>query len=260
MENNIQSSELILMLSIGILFMTAFALAFILFFNLSQRRLISQKLKQQEDLLYNNIQTQEIERQRIAKDLHDEIGSQLNIIKLNIHRLNRKKDDVVVFKNTIQEIQELLGNTIQTTRKISHDLLPSVLEKFGLIAAINELCDNYQDTAVQLSFTIEENSASINDKSIELSIFRVLQEFISNAIRHGDASLITIHLWSNEEQLKLIFKDNGKGFNSNDKNFKPGLGISNMNSRIDMIGGKINITSTINEGTTANILVNKSKT
>ena len=256
MESNIQTAELTLMITIGILFMTAFALAFILFFNFSQRKLVTQKLKQQEDLLHNIIKTQESERQRIAKDLHDEIGSQLNIIKLNLHRLKRKKDNVTIFENTLGDIQELLGNTIRTTRQISHDLLPSVLDKFGLIPAINELSDNYQDTDVELSFIIEENTAEINDKSIELNIFRILQEFISNAIRHGEATIITILLSSNNSRLQVILKDNGKGFDSNDKKFKAGLGINNMNSRMDMIGGKIKITSTINKGTTANLLVN----
>ena len=109
MESNIQTAELTLMITIGILFMTAFALAFILFFNFSQRKLVTQKLKQQEDLLHNIIKTQESERQRIAKDLHDEIGSQLNIIKLNLHRLKRKKDNVTIFENTLGDIQELLG-------------------------------------------------------------------------------------------------------------------------------------------------------
>lgn len=256
MESNIQTAELTLMVTVGILFMTAFALAFILFFNFSQRKLISQKLKQQEDLLHSIIKTQETERQRIARDLHDEIGSQLNIIKLNLHRLKRKKDDATIFKNTLEEIQELLGNTIQTTRQISHDLLPSVLDKFGLIAAIKELSDYYKDTNVELSFVIEENTSEINDKSIELNIFRVLQEFINNAIRHGEATLITIQLSVKQQQLQLILKDNGRGFDVNSKKFKAGLGISNMNSRMNMIGGQIKITSTINEGTTANLSVN----
>lgn len=259
MESGIQSAEFEFMITIGILFMTAFALAFILFFNFSQRKLIAQKLKQQEDLLYNVIKTQEEERQRIAKDLHDEIGSQLNIIKLNLHRLERKKDDAIIVRKTLKEIQELLGNTIQTTRQISHDLLPSVLDKFGLIAAINELSDHYQETTVELSFVVVENTSIIDDKSIELNIFRVLQEFISNAIRHGEATSITIQLWLNAQQLRLILMDNGKGFDSNNKEFKAGLGISNMNSRMDMIGGRIKIKSTINEGTTANLLVNLNK-
>lgn len=260
MENSIQTAELTLMITVGILFMTAFALAFILFFNFSQRRLISQKLKQQEDLLHNIINTQEAERQRIAKDLHDEIGSQLNIIKLNLHRLKRKKDDVKIFENTLHDIQELLGTTIQTTRQISHDLLPSVLDKFGLVAAINEMCDNYSNTSVELLLTIEENTTKINDKSIELNIFRVLQEFVNNAIRHGQATKINIQFWLNEHQLQLILTDNGKGFDVNSKKFKAGLGISNMNSRMDMIGGTINIKSTIDKGTTANLLVNFSET
>ena len=97
MENNIQTSELALMIAVGILFMTAFALVFILFFNFSQRKLVTQKLQQQKDLLHSIIKTQESERQRIAKDLHDEIGSQLNIIKLNLYTMITFKLKLSVF-------------------------------------------------------------------------------------------------------------------------------------------------------------------
>lgn len=256
MESSIQSGEFDVMIAIGILFMTAFALAFILFFNFAQRKLIAQKLKQQEALLYNVMQTQETERQRIAKDLHDEIGSQLNIINLNLHRLKRKREEPQVFEETLKEIQALLVKTIKTTREISHDLLPSILEKFGLVEALQELSDNYSETAVELQLDIVENSSAITEKSIELNIFRVIQELINNAIRHGNASIIIIQFFLNKEHLSITVIDNGSGFDTNSKKQKAGLGLSNMESRMAMIRGQIKFKSVINEGTTANLLLN----
>lgn len=244
-----------LMIAIGVLFMTAFALAFVLFFNFSQRKLVTQKLEQQEALIRNIIQTQETERQRIAKDLHDEIGSQLNIINLNLHRLKRKYDDPQIFEETIKEVQDLLAVTIKGTRKISHDLLPSTLENFGLIAAIQELCEQYSETNIKLHFEIQEENGTIADKSVELNIFRILQELISNSIRHGNATQITIRFWLNEKILNLTIEDNGKGFDKN--KYKPGLGLSNIESRIKMCHGRFFINSTIDEGTISEILISK---
>ena len=248
-------TDLDLMLAIGILFMTAFALAFVLFFNFSQRKLVTEKLKQQEALISHIIGTQEKERQRIAKDLHDEIGSQLNIINLNLHRLKRKHKDPKIFEEIITDVQDILATTIQTTRKISHDLLPSTLGNFGLIAAIQELSENYSNTSVQLQFQIEENKATFDDKSVELNIFRVLQELISNATRHGEATLITIQFWCNDEHLKLIVQDNGKGFDTNAPKIKAGLGLSNIENRMKMSNGKVKIDSVINQGTTIELFV-----
>lgn len=141
-------------------------------------------------------------------------------------------------------------------RQISYDLSPCVLEKFGLIAAIKELRDNYKDTNVELSFVIEENTFQINDKSIELNIFRVLQEFIDNAIRCGDATLITICLSVTKQKLQLILKDNRSGVNVSSEKLRTGIGFSNMNSRMEMIGGRINIRSTKNQGIVASLSVN----
>ena len=256
MESYFQGIELNLVITVGILFMTVLVLAFILFFNFSRNKLITKKLKEQEHLLYDIIKTQEAEKQGTSRVLHDEIGSQLNVVKLNLHRLKRKKDDAIIFENTLEDIQVLLGSTIQMVRQISYDLSPCVLEKFGLIAAIKELRDNYKDTNVELSFVIEENTSQINDKSIELNIFRVLQEFIDNAIRCGNATLITVCLSITKQKLQLILKDNRSDVNVNSEKLRTGIGFSNMNSRMEMIGGRINIRSTKNHGIVASLSVN----
>lgn len=256
MENSIQSGELTFIIGVGVLFMTAFALAFILFFNFSQRKLLAEKAKQQEILLHNIITAQEQERQRIAKDLHDVIGTQLNIINLNLFRLQKKRDNSEIFNATFKEVHGLLGETILKTRQISHELLPSVLDKFGLIAAIIELGDNLEDTAVNLEFNYEKDTAEIS-KTTELNLFRVLQELVNNAVRHGESTEILVDLIIENNKLKLIVRDNGKGFDV-DLN-KSGLGLSNINSRLEMIKGQMRIESVINTGSSFFIDVNLSK-
>lgn len=256
MENSIQSGELTFIIGVGVLFMTAFALAFILFFNFSQRKLLAEKTKQQEILLHNIITTQEQERKRIAQDLHDVIGTQLNIINLNLFRLQQKRESVEIFEKTFQEVHQLLNETIKTTRQISHELLPSVLDKFGLVEAIVELCDNFEDTTVGLDFTYQKDDSKPS-KIAELNIFRVLQELINNAIRHGESKNILINLMIKNNRLNLTVEDDGKGFDVKLK--KTGLGLSNINSRLEMIHGKMEIDSIINESSKFSIEVRLDK-
>ncbi len=256
MENSIQSGELTFIIGIGVLFMTAFALAFILFFNFSQRKLLAEKSKQQEILLHNIISAQEQERKRIAQDLHDVIGTQLNVINLNLFRLQKKRNNSEIFESTFQQIHGLLNETITKTRQISHELLPSVLDKFGLVEAIVELCDNFEDTSVNLDFTHQRDD-SIISKTTELNLFRILQELVNNAIRHGESTEITINLIIEHNWLNFTVQDNGKGFDVVSK--KGGLGLSNINSRLEMIHGQMDIESTINKGSNFFIKINLHK-
>ena len=151
MEGGFQTSEVYLIMAMGILSMLALALSLVMFFNKSQRRLLQEKMKvqeaelaHQEKLLYSTIRTQESERKRIAKDLHDDIGSKLNVIFLNMNRVSRAVKDSPPVQEMISEINGVIHHTIDTTRRISHDLLPPTLDKFGLLEALKELCDNYQ--------------------------------------------------------------------------------------------------------------------
>ena len=136
---------------IGILIMLALALAFILFFNFSQKRILKEQMRQQrmayehqEALLHSTILTQEEERKRIAQDLHDEIGSKLNVILLNAHQLKKLEKGNLAMASITNELSSLVNTTIETTRRISHDLLPPTLEEFGLVEAIKELKDAYR--------------------------------------------------------------------------------------------------------------------
>lgn len=151
MEGGFQTDEVYLIMAMGILTMLALSLALVLFFYKSQRRLLQEKmiaqqseLQYQEKLLYNNILTQEKERKRIAKDLHDDIGSKLNVIFLNMHRIERAAKESPPILDMVSDINQVINITIDTTRRISHDLLPPTLDNFGLIEAVKELCETYQ--------------------------------------------------------------------------------------------------------------------
>ena len=239
MENSLQADEVFVFMSIGIAIMLLLALAFVLFFYFSQRKFHSEQLKtqqlqleHQEQLLYGTIQAQEVERKRIAKDLHDDIGSKLNVLFLNMHRLGENESQ----QEIVKEMNHLINTTIETTRRISHDLLPPTLESFGLQEALKELAENYRKTQqIEMQVDIHGQPSSPLAKQTALNLFRVTQELVRNSIQHGEATTLSLHLWFGSDQLKLQYTDDGKGFDLTDENFQHGLGMKNIESRLNMI-------------------------
>ena len=246
---------------IGILIMLALAMAFILFFNFSQKRILKEQMRQQqmaydhqEALLHSTILTQEEERKRIARDLHDEIGSKLNVILLNAYQLKKMRKGNMEVVSITNELSSLVNTTIETTRRISHDLLPPTLEEFGLVEAIKELKDAYRHSDT-LSFNLQfnDNNEKIKSKIIELNLYRVLQELINNSIRHGAATQLTIDLGILENLIHLKYHDNGEGFDTIDVQNKKGLGMKNMESRLRMIQATHQLNSSPGRGLTMEI-------
>ena len=256
MESIFQEENLITLMAVGILIMLAFAMAFVLFVNYSQKKILreqmhTQKLafEHQQELLHSNILTQEAERKRIARDLHDEIGSKLNVIFLNIHRIKEFSGSEEDLGTITDEIELVINKTIDSTRLISHELLPPTLEEFGLVEAIKELQYGYsQVDNLQVRFIAMENENNIENKLIELNLFRVIQELIKNSISHGEATQIDIKLWAETELIKLTYEDNGMGFDSNQLNTKKGLGMKNIESRLQMVNANYQFNSSHGNG------------
>ena len=261
-ESNVLISdfdELIIFTSLSFLILT---LVLIFFFYFSRKKIMKFQLDKrdlvishQKEMLSSIINTQENERKRIAQDLHDDISSNLNIVSLNSHLLQKPNlsagETIEITKNIIQLTQKSLENS----RRIAHDLYPPVLEKFGLEAGIRELCFDYSTTkAVEINFDNKVDFTKTSQE-IQMQIFRVLQELISNSLRHGKAKKINIVLNpSGENHGICIYNDNGQGFNIADGAHKKGLGMKNIDSRISLIGGKITFESKINSG--VNVIFN----
>jgi signal transduction histidine kinase len=247
---------MIFYMTVGIGVMLLFAVSFVLFFLLSQRKLHQeqqkiqeQNLLHQEQLLYSTIQTQEEERKRIAKDLHDDIGSKLNVIHLGLHRLQKHTVENPEHALTIKEVSEVLQDTIGATRRIAHDLLPPTLENFGLKEAIRELCDKYSRTgAVNAHFEVFRQSERPCDKKAEVNLFRVIQELTSNSIRHGKAENILISMWITDTEIRIEFTDDGLGFDPDLVPQGKGLGTQSMLSRLKMIGASMYYDTAPNAG------------
>lgn len=232
----------IFVLAIGIIFILSVFV--ILFFILYQRRLLAQQMAQQEaeaayqrDLLTNTINSQEAERNRIAKELHDEIGAMLTTTKLYSSQINPTLTPDQLEAVT-HKMNHLFDDMIQNTRRISQDLRPVILEKLGLIEGVESLLKTITDTGL-LTIRFEHQLDQSLDKSQELNLYRILQELINNTLKHAQASEVIITLRSKLDGGSLSYSDNGKGIDQDQLKFKRGIGLKNMESRVAVLGGKI---------------------
>lgn len=256
MDNNIATNDILLFMTVGIGVMLLLTIIFVLFFHYSQKKLQNEKFKNQQlqiahqnQLLNASILSQEKERKRIAKDLHDGIGSKLNVILLSLHRVNNLVSDLPKVATTIQDSLNLLNNTVGRTRRIAHGLLPPTLESFGLVTAIEELCDDYRRTqTLAVNFELVANESIVLDKTVELHLFRVLQELFLNSTKHGQATQIAIFLNQATSSIQLTYQDNGNGFDKDEFKEKKGLGMQNIESRLKLINAQWKLFSAIGEG------------
>lgn len=232
------------------------ATAIIVFFSFSRRKILKEQLEKQQlelsyqsDLLYTSIQSQEKERARIAKDLHDDIGSKLNIIQMNFHLLKSAQLNEDELNETILQTQDLLNKTIEDTRRVSHDLLPVVLENFGLLKATEELTGNFEKNAgIRIHYTAKANENDFSDFE-KNNVFRIIQEMLKNAAQHSGAKNIHLSITSSgPDNKKLTYRDDGKGYDATSQKLKEGLGLKSMMSRIEVIRGKADIKSAPGKG------------
>lgn len=226
---------------ISMIVMIGLAIAIIILFNLSQRRILTEQaiaheneLAFQKELLTSNIETQEKERTRIARELHDDIGSKLNVIGLNVRMLKstyEKGNDPEVI---LDHINTALKSSIERTREISHELMPPILTKFGIHSALNSFATSIIRTGqIEVTLDITEDWGAL-DKMEELHIYRIIQELTTNTLKHAEAKNIAIESKTNMNELTISYSDDGKGI-KNKETFMSGLGISNINARTKLL-------------------------
>jgi len=184
------------------------------------------ELAHQKEVTLQYTSVQESERKRIAELLHDDIGNKLNILSLWINN-----EDSLNNKGSREVIKQQIPALIEATRTISHSLYPVNLEKFGLILTLEALISNVNESLpIQLIVNHDYQKRPI---SFEVQIYRIIQEFLSNVIKHAKASNMLIHIRDTETSLALILSDNGVGFDNSI--LKKGMGLKNIDSRIKSI-------------------------
>lgn len=251
--------SLITFLVFGILFTVFLTTGLMLFFYYSRKKIVAEQLAKIELQLSNQknvvkaiIATQEEERKRIAQDMHDAISSKLNVVSLTTNML---MDDDTLSKDHYTSLEHILNittNTLESARRIAHDLLPPVLDKFGLKVALEELVEDFLRTnKIQIHYTIEAIPSL--DKIQSLHVFRIIQELFNNSIRHGEATQVVLEMKNSENGFELLFKDNGKGFQTATMNELRGIGLQNIESRASILNASYNVDSVLGEGSTFKI-------
>jgi len=229
---------------------------FLWILNKNQKKLSFQKeinhqqeltaLENQQKLSVSNalIEGEEVERKRIARDLHDGLGSMLSGLK--IHLKLAEKDNV-----STTEVTTLLDNSIKELRNISQNLMPESLLKLSLEHALRDLCMANSNTITNVEFQYLINKSNLS-KNHQIFIYRIIQELLNNALKYANASEILVSCSQNKETFFITVEDNGIGFNVSERS-NTGMGLRNIKNRVEFLNGKLEIESIINKGTSAYI-------
>ncbi len=213
-------------------------LSIFLLFTISKSKNTAKKeKKQQEKFSQDLMQSQENERTRIAKELHDSVGQKLTLIK----RKSQNTDQL--------ELANLTNNALEEVRSISRGLYPALLKELGLSRSIIQLIDEY-DEQTKLFFTIDIDPIDLYFKeSASLNFYRLIQECLTNIVKHAKAKSVTVSIKRENESIITLISDNGKGFNVEDSKKRSSLGLKTIFERIKILEGQLSIDSQLNAGT-----------
>ncbi|WP_224995733.1 tetratricopeptide repeat protein [Cesiribacter sp. SM1] len=217
------------------------------------KRRISEMLKEQEIKSINAmLEGQDRERKRIAEDLHDRLGSTLSAVKLHLHALDGgiKQDAPLLL---YQRVNGLLDKAVTEVRDIAHNMVSGVLTKFGLVAALQDLKETIEATNQVRVEIMVHNLDERLEGHVEIHLYRIIQELVSNILKHAKATEIIIQLNKHNHELLLMVEDNGVGFNPGAASLKKGMGLRNIESRVSSLGGSLSIDSGRGGGTTTTI-------
>lgn len=234
---------------IGTIGMLALAVGLILFIIFHQRKIIryqsrlqQMEQEQQKILLKASIHLQEEERQRIAADLHDDAGPLLATARLYLNE-NLVNQDKASQLQSIFQARQILDDTIQLIRNISHSLLPPTLKNFGLESAINDLFQKISGAGtINASSRFHDYNDRLKEEK-ELVIFRVVQELVNNILKHSKSNFIHLTQNNHGENFILRIHHDGKGLVQSDfeklNKSASGLGLKNISSRLKVVHGSV---------------------
>lgn len=222
---------------------------------------MSSKIKEQTEniklersmRLSSMIDGQELERQRLSRELHDGLGQSILAIKMRLERMASASPDQA--NKILEEVQGLFANTINEVRSISNNLMPAILNEFGLVDALKNLFKEvHLNAGINIEFDYTEFNLEVEDK-INTYLYRICQEALNNIIKHSEAKLAVVEIKSTEQEIFLTIYDDGKGFNYSDNRKLCGNGISNMKERVHLLNGYIKINSQKGSGTRLHLII-----
>lgn len=230
-----------------------------LFYFFYQNNKLKQKIKRKDikqkillNVINAGIDTQEIERKKIASFLHDNINSLLSSVGLHLNAFttqnNIKSEEIQKAKAILQEAHDLL-------RDMSHDLVPTLLVRFGLIYALEDLCERNTNSSIDFQFSSTISTDRRYNEKFEMKVYFIVSELFSNIIKHSQAKKAKIALSENDKQLIITIHDDGKGFKTEKLNEAEGFGLNRIRARIKKYKGSLAIVSKADEGTSIKIKI-----
>ncbi len=196
----------------------------------------------------------EEERSRIAREIHDEFGQQLSGLKMSLSSLKKHADPSNDIEPVIDALLLDVNQSISTIRQIANELRPALLDKLGLFAAIEWLVNQFQNkSGIETRIYIDIDQPPI-DKSVEINIFRIFQEVLTNISKHANASLVNIRVENNNGVVNMKIIDNGRGIKSSTLHNPMSMGLLNMTERANLIGAKLNISCSAQTGTMVELI------
>ena len=194
---------------------------------------------------------QEEERSRLARDLHDGVGGLLSGVKLSMSTMKGNvflsDDNARSFENVIVQLDQ----SIAELRRVSHNMMPEALIKYGLKEAVENYCENLNMSGkIKVQLQTYGMDARM-EQSAEIVIYRIIQELLNNVIKHAEAGTVLIQLARQDDRFNLTVEDDGKGFNVSEE--RHGAGLANIKARVDYLSGTMDVVSAKGEGTSVHI-------
>ena len=225
-------------------------------YRLKQQAKLQQEIVRQQDLATRAIiAAEETERKRIAGDLHDGVGQIMSAARMNLSSIQNE----IPFaseeqRNRFDKVVALIDDSCNEVRMVSHNMMPNALLKSGLALAIREFIDKIDRNVIQISLYAEGLNEKI-DANVETVLYRVIQECVNNVIKHSGANRLDISLINEIHSISATIEDNGKGFDTRNKANFEGIGLKNIQSRIDYLKGSVEWDSMPGKGTVVAIIV-----
>ena len=235
----------IVVLLIGILF-------FIRLKNRKDKIIAKQRIQQLEEeqklmAAQSVIVGQENERKRVAQELHDGIGVLLSTASIHFSNVEESSADEKT-ASLLSKANKLLKQASSEVRKISHDMMPGVLSKFGLQEALEDIFENVEDTgSIDVDCEIDLNEERLSENT-EIILYRIVQEILNNTLKHAHAKQISFNMKKEGGTLLINYKDDGDGFEQNNIQVGKSLGLSGIKSRIDFLKGEMKLVSNMGKG------------
>jgi signal transduction histidine kinase len=209
---------------------------------------VNQSEQVSRDVVRRVVEAQELERARLARELHDETGQALTSILLGLKPLERATgaDEI---REAVASVRELVVETLQDVRRLAVELRPTALDDFGLEAAVERLTDGFREqSGLQVELELQLGGERLPPEA-ETALYRVIQEAFTNVVKHSGASRVSVLLQRKEGAALAVVEDDGTGFDPAETR-EDALGLAGMRERVALAGGRLRIESSSGAGTT----------